>query len=107
MVSKEFPRLTMKTARALAEQVIGTAKGLTKVKSLELDTYEMYIGDLAVTIRHDWFGKSGCLLLSICAYCNGGTINMLFDTETLVEDFEAEKWQKQRDNRERLQEWMR
>lgn len=40
MGEKGFPRLTKKTAQALAVQVVGTAKGLTKVKHLAIDTYE-------------------------------------------------------------------
>ncbi len=39
MGEKGFPRLTKKTAQALAVQVIGTAKGPTKVEHLAVDTY--------------------------------------------------------------------
>ena len=56
MHEKGFPRLTKKAAQALAVRVVGTAKGLTKVKHLAIDTYEMALGELTVTIQHDWYG---------------------------------------------------
>lgn len=82
-----FVRLTKKTAQALAAQVVGTAKGLTKVKHLAIDTYEMKMGELIVTIQHDWYGKSGCIMVSVSGAYHSGGLSLLFDPETLEEDF--------------------
>ena len=106
MDEKAFPRLTKKTAQALAVQVVGTAKGLTKVKHLAIDTYEMQMGELIVTIQHDWYGKSGCIMVSVSSACHSGGLNLLFDPETLKEDFKAEGKRERQNRRESLQEWV-
>lgn len=99
------PRLTLKTAQALAVKVTGTAKGLAKDKEIHtFDLYEMRLGLLFVQIRYDWYG-SGRISVSIDNHF-GHSIFMLFDPVTLEEDCEAEDRQKERDNRERLNEWV-
>lgn len=106
MDEKGFPRLTKKTAQALAVQVVGTAKGLTKVKHLAIDTYEMKMGELFVTIQHDWYGKSGCIMVSVSSMYHSSSIIKLFDPKTLEEDFKAEGKQERQKRRECLQEWV-
>ena len=106
MDEKGFPRLTKKTAQALAVQVVGTAKGLTKVKHLAIDTYEMKMGELFVTIQHDWYGKSGCIMVSVSSAYRSGGLSALFNPETLEEDFKAESKQERQKRRESLQEWV-
>lgn len=106
MDEKGFPRLTKKTAQALAVQVVGTAKGLTKVKHLAIDTYEMKMGELIVTIQHDWYGKSGCIMVAVSSTYHSSSIIKLFDPKTLEEDFKAEGKQERQKRRESLQEWV-
>lgn len=106
MDEKGFPRLTKKTAQALAVQVVGTAKGLTKVKHLAIDTYEMKMGELFVTIQHDWYGKSGCIMVAVSSMYHSSSIIKLFDPKTLEEDFKAEGKQERQKRRECLQEWV-
>lgn len=98
------PRLTLKTARELALKVTGTAKGLEKDKTTELDIYKMQIGELFVNIRYDWYG-SGRIAVSVDNHFGSG-INMLFNPETLEEDYEAEDRQKERERREALEQWV-
>lgn len=106
MDEKGFPRLTKKTAQALAAQVVGTAKGLTKVKHLAIDTYEMKMGELIVTIQHDWYGKSGCIMVDVSSMYHSSSIIKLFDPKTLEEDFKAEGKRERQNRRECLQEWV-
>ncbi|WP_347002285.1 hypothetical protein [Anaerotruncus colihominis] len=98
------PRLTLKTARALALKVVGTAKGLEKDKTLAVDLYEMRLGELFVKIRRDWYG-SGCISVSVDSN-SGRALYMLFNPETLEQDFEAEERQREQDRREALKEWV-
>ena len=98
------PRLTLKTARELALKVTGTAKGLEKDKTTELDIYKMQIGELFVNIRYVSYG-SGCISVSVDNN-SGRALYMLFNPETLEQDFEAEERQRVRDRRESLKEWV-
>lgn len=101
---KARPRLTLKTARELALKVTGTAKGLAKDKETALDIYEMRLGELFVKIQYDWYG-SGRISVSVDNHF-GRAIYMLFNPETLEEDFEAEDRQKERDRREDFEQWV-
>lgn len=101
---KAGPRLTLKTARELALKVTGTAKGLVKDKTLAIDLYEMQLGELSVKIRYDWYG-SGRISVSVDNHFGSG-IYMLFNPETLEEDYEAEDRQKAREQREALEQWV-
>ena len=85
---KAGPRLTLKTARELALKVTGTAKGLAKDKTLAIDLYEMRLGELSVKIRYDWYG-SGRISVSIDNH-SSRAIYMLFDPETLEQDFKEQ-----------------
>ena len=86
---KARPRLTLKTARELALKVTGTAKGLAKDKTLAIDLYEMRLGELSVKIRYDWYG-SGRISVSV-SNNSGQALYMLFDPETLEQDFKEEE----------------
>lgn len=101
---KARPRLTLKTARELALKVTGTAKGLAKEKGTDLDIYEMQLGELSVKIRYDWYG-SGRISVSIDNH-SSRAIYMLFDPETLEQDFKEEEIHKAREKRESLKEWV-
>ena len=101
---KARPRLTLKTARELALKVTGTAKGLAKEKGTDLDIYEMRLGELFVNIRYDWYG-SGRIAVSVDNHF-GRAIYMLFDPETLEQDFKEEEIHKAREKRESLKEWV-
>lgn len=101
---KARPRLTLKTARELALKVTGTAKGLAKDKTLAIDLYEMQLGELSVKIRYDWYG-SGCISVSVDNN-SGRALYMLFNPETLEQDFKEEEIHKARQKRENLKEWV-
>ena len=101
---KAEPRLTLKTARKLALKVTGTAKGLAKDKTLAIDLYEMQLGELSVKIRYDWYG-SGCISVSVDNN-SGRALYMLFNPETLEQDFKEEEIHKARQKRENLKEWV-
>ncbi len=100
----KLPRLTLKTARILAQKVVGTSKGLEKDQTLALDTYNMQLGELGISIQHDWFGKSGCILVSV--HLSGSVSYMLFNPETLEEDFAAEDARKRQMRRDFLRDWV-
>ena len=101
---KARPRLTLKTARELALKVTGTAKGLATDKTLAIDLYEMQLGELSVKIRYDWYG-SGCISVSVDNN-SGRALYMLFNPETLEQDFKEEEIHKARQKRENLKEWV-
>ena len=101
---KARPRLTLKTARELALKVTGTAKGLAKDKTLAIDLYEMQLGELSVKVKYDWF-DSGCILVSVDNN-SGRALYMLFDPETLEQDFKEEEIHRARQKRENLKEWV-
>ena len=96
--------MTLKTARELALKVTGTAKGLAKDKTLAIDLYEMRLGELFVKIRYDWYG-SGCISVSVDNN-SGRALYMLFDPETLEQDFKEEEIHRARQKRENLKEWV-
>ncbi len=85
-------KLSMKTARKLALKILGTAKGLVKSEEIA-NSFEMHMGIIFIQIQNDWYG-SGCVSVSIDNHF-GNSIYMLFNAETLEEDYEAEN--KQRD----------
>lgn len=100
--SKEL-RLTLKTAKALAEMVMGTAKGLTKDKNCLYARYTMQAGMVSVRIQPEHY--SGCVSVEVGTGCNG-RIYMLFDPVTLEQDYEKEDIQRIKDRREALDEWV-
>ncbi len=101
----KLPHLTLKTARILAQKVVGTSKGLEKDRTVALDTYNMQLGELSISIQHDWFGKSGCILVSVRIF-SGSSVDMLFNPETLEENFGAEDARKRQTRHEMLRDWV-
>ena len=95
----------MKTARELALKVLGSAKGLEKDAEIPgSDVYKMRMGTLHVEIRPDWF-DSGLITLVVDNY-TGQRLSMLFDPDTLEEDFDAEDRQKQLSQYKQLRAWV-
>ena len=86
MPKKSYPggfRLTLATARRLAVQEFGTAKGLEPDRATELDGFfKMEMGNLYIYIRPD-LGMSGCIELAVgMSTTNGGCIGY-FNREML------------------------
>ena len=84
-------KLSLKTARELALKVLDTAKGLAKNEEIT-NSFEMHMGKIFVQIQNDWYG-SGCVSVSVDNHF-GNSIFMLFNAETLEEDYEAEDRQR-------------
>ncbi len=101
--TSNIPRLTLKTARALAHKVVGTARSLTREN---YNSYEMYLGEMCVTIRPDLEKKDRVAVSVRNNSSLGGGTYMLFDPETLEEDFGAEDRRKAQEKRECLREWI-
>lgn len=98
-----IPRVTLKTAKALAEKVMGTAKGLAKDKECPFDLFTMQAGMISVWIQPVYY--SGCVSVEVGTGCNG-RIYMLFDPVTLEQDYEEEDIQRRTDRREAFDEWV-
>ena len=83
---KEYPggfRLTMATARKLAVQEFGTAKGLKQGSWYNSEGfYEMTMGNLEIEIHPD-MSCSGCIQIDISMRSGNGHIFQLHDRETL------------------------
>lgn len=61
---------------------------------------------MIVTIQHDWYGKSGCIMVAVNSMYHSSSIIKLFDPKTLEEDFKAEGKRERQNRRESLQEWV-
>lgn len=95
---KTYPggfRLTLATARRLALQEFGTARGLEKDPATDLEGYfRMEMGNLCISIRPD-IGMSGCIEVTV--YLNTASHRCVgyFNRETLEPDFETlEKYER-------------
>lgn len=82
-------KLTAKTARTLAMQEFGTARGLTKSTSF-VGAYFMEFGNLRIEICAD----AACIAVRVVLAHGTGSSVKYFDPDTLQENFKA--------NRERL-----
>ena len=97
MPKKSYPggfRLTLATARKLAVQEFGTAKGLGPDQGTDLEGYfAMEMGNLRVSIRPD-MGMSGCIEVTVYLNTAKHMCVGYFNRETLEPDFEtAEKYE--------------
>lgn len=106
---KEYPggfRLTLATARKLALQEFGTAKGLEADRGTSLEGFfTMRLGNLGVAIRPDT-GMSGCIEVRARLCTANHTCVGYFNRETLEPDFDVlEKYERQR-KREALEQWV-
>lgn len=109
MAKKYYPggfRLTLKTARALAAQELGTAKGLAQVSGAPEGFYVMTLGNMRVRIQPDMRNLSGRVLLAVDMQGAGGEIVKFFNRETLEEDFDEEYIYSKRLERETVRDWV-
>lgn len=84
---KQYPggvKLTAKTARALAIQEFGTARGLTKSTSF-VGVYFMEFGNLRIEICAD----AACIVVRVVLPHGTGSSVKYFDPDTLQENFKA------------------
>lgn len=109
MAKKLYPggfRLTMKTARALAVQEFGTAKGLDVDRVTCLDGYfRMELGNLHVSIHPD-MGMSGCIELVVGMSTANHRCVGYFNRETLEPDFDVMEKYGRKEKREALEQWV-
>jgi len=83
--------------------VVGTAKGLELDEEFSDGVYTMKLGRLLVTIQYEWHG-GWCI--SVTVFNVSGFICMLFDPETLEENFEEENFYKGWLDRKKLEQWV-
>ena len=99
-------RLTLATARRLAVQKFGPAKGLEPDRATCLDGYfTMAMGNLRVSIRPD-IGMSGCIeviagMSTVSHMCVG-----YFNRETLEQDYDVIEKYEREEKREALEQWV-
>lgn len=109
MTKKPYPggfRLTLKTARALAIQEFGTAKGLEADAGTSIEGFfKMEMGNLAVSIRPD-IGMSGCIEVVVCMSTAGHRCVGYFDRETLEPDYDVMDRYERQERREALEQWV-
>lgn len=77
-------KLTAKTARTLAMQEFGTARGLTKSTSF-VGVYFMEFGNLRIEICTD----TACIVVRVVLAHGTGSSVKYFDPDTLQENFKA------------------
>ena len=77
-------KLTAKTARTLAMQEFGTARGLTKSTSF-VGVYFMEFGNLRIEICAD----TACIVVRVVLSHGTGSSVKYFDPDTLQENFKA------------------
>ena len=109
MAKKEYPggfRLTLATARQLAVQEFGTAKGLKQGEWYNSEGfYEMILGNLEVEIHPDMSG-SGCIQITVSMHGAPGHICQLHDRDTLHRNYKEEDVQRRKEHREAFEEWV-
>lgn len=109
MAKKTYPggfRLTLATARRLAAQEFGTAKGLEMDRGTDREGYfRMELGNLVVSINPD-IGMSGCIVVRAGLCTASHTCIGFFNRETLEPDYDVmEKYERQ-EKREALEQWV-
>ena len=109
MPKKSYPggfRLTLATARKLAVQEFGTAKGLGQDPATDLEgLFKMEMGNLHIYIRPD-FGMSGCIELAVGMSTAGGGCISYFNRETLETDYDVMDKYERKEKREALEQWV-
>lgn len=107
--NKTYPggfRLTMKTARALAIQEFGTAKGLEPDRGTDLEGFfRMEMGNLVVSMNPD-MGMSGCIELRTWMCTANHTCIGYFNRETLDPDYSVMDRYEREKKREALETWI-
>lgn len=109
MPKKSYPggfRLTLATARRLAVQEFGTAKGLGPDQTTELEGYfTMEMGNLYISIRPD-MGMSGCIVVRVGMSTASHMCIGYFNRETLEPDFDVMEKYEREERREALEQWV-
>jgi len=109
MAKKLYPggfRLTLATAKKLAVQEFGTAKGLKKPEWVNSEGfYEMTLGNLKIEIHPDMSG-SGCIQIDVSMFNGNGHIFQLHDRDTLERYYKEEDVQRRKERREAFEEWV-
>lgn len=99
-------RLTLATARRLAVQEFGTAKGLKQADWCNSEGfYEMTLGNLEIEIHPDMSG-SGCIQIAVSMNGTPGHIYQFHDRDTLHQNYEREDVQRRKDRRDAFEEWV-
>lgn len=108
-MKKTYPggfRLTMATAKRLAIQEFGTAKGLERDRSTYREGYfRMELGNLVISIQPD-IGMSGCIKVSAGMCTASYTCIGFFDRETLEPDYDVMDRYEQKIKQEALVQWV-
>ena len=109
MPKKSYPggfRLSMATARRLAVQEFGTARGLEPDRATCLEGYfTMEMGNLRVSIRPD-MGMSGCIVVSVGMSTASHMCVGYFNRETLEPDFDVMEEYERKERKESLEQWV-
>lgn len=109
MDKKLYPggfRLTLKTARTLAVQEFGTAKGLEPDRGTDLEGFfTMTMGNLCISINPD-LGMSGCIEVRV-GLCSAGNMCVgYFNRETLEPDYNVMDRYERKEKREAMERWV-
>ena len=106
---KSYPggfRLTLATARRLAVQEFGTAKGLEPDRGTCLEGFfTMRMGNMGISISPD-LGMSGCIVVRAGLCTASHTCVGYFNRETLGPDFDVMDKYERREKREALEQWV-
>ena len=99
-------KLTLKSAREVAMQEFGTARGLQKDDCGMPGSFTMEIENLYVRIHPDTYGETGCIVVSAeMAHGTGQSLKLL-DPETLQENFDALERYICQSKRDVIKEWV-
>ena len=94
-------KLTAKTARTLAMQEFGTARGLTKSTSF-VGVYFMEFGNLRIEICAD----TACIAVRVVLANGTGSSVKYFDPDTLQENFKAIDKHREDEDRAIISNWV-
>ena len=99
-------RLTLATARKLAVQEFGTAKGLEPDRGTYLEGFfTMRMGNMGISISPD-LGMSGCIVVCVGMCTASHTCIGYFNRETLEPAYDVMDKYERREKREALEMWV-
>ncbi len=106
-ISPAGVQLTLKKARELAIQELGTARGLEAEHGMIKGFFHMSLGNVNVKIRPDIGGgrRTGRLIEMVIGTATQ-RIAHLFDPDTLEQNFIEEEIRLNADKREELENWV-
>lgn len=99
-------QLTLKKARMIAMQEIGTAKGLEKETTAPFGFFIMKMKNLEVRIYPDECNGRGRIVVAVELSNGDGKSVKILDPETLQEDFEAQEQRVRDMHREEREDWV-